>query len=147
MSFDPHDFRGFVSHVLRESVLHSPAAVELLLGTCAVESNFGQHRQQIRGPALGVMQIEPATFHWLRQRFGRRYGFEERIFLELRRDDRLSVLVARLRYIVDPETLPPAEDIEGLGRVWKRVYNTAAGRGRVEDFVRKYQQFVLGVVA
>jgi len=43
------------------SIPYSEEAVELLLMTCAHESNGGEYIKQIEGPALGIYQMEPAT--------------------------------------------------------------------------------------
>lgn len=40
---------------------YSPAAEALLLGTAAHESHGGRYLSQIRGPARGIYQMEPAT--------------------------------------------------------------------------------------
>src|SRR2546429_673559 len=37
------------------------AAENLLLGTCAQESQMGTYLAQINGPALGIYQMEPIT--------------------------------------------------------------------------------------
>lgn len=149
MSFDRSDFRGFTSHVLRTAGLHSASAVELLLGTCAKESDFGKSRRQIGGgPALGVMQMEPATFGWLQGRYSSSLPeLIGRNAEDLVWDDRLSVIMARLRYLVVPSPLPPANDVEGMARYWKQHYNTPTGRGTVEEFIANYNMFVLGPVA
>ncbi|MCA9726065.1 MAG: hypothetical protein KC729_00170 [Candidatus Eisenbacteria bacterium] len=151
MSFDRHHFYGFVSHVLTQHQLWSPAAVNLVLGTCAQESHFGEYRRQLGGgPARGVYQEEPATFAWLRRKYGRRFPLiADRSFGEIEHDDYLATLHARLRYLVVPEPLPDPNDVEALGRYWKQHYNTEAGKGTVDEFVRNYRQFVEpeGVIA
>jgi hypothetical protein len=149
VSFDRQDFRGFVSHVLREAGLHSPAAVELLLGTCAVETDFGRYRRQLGGgPGCGPYQMEGATWGWLRPHYQRRLPeIRDRTVLEMVWDDRFATIAARLRYLIVPEPLPPADDIEALARYWKRHYNTALGKGTVEGFIAAYQRHVVGAVA
>lgn len=49
--------------VLKDLGLFSQAAVNLLLGTAAQESCLGLYLHQIQGEALGIYQIEPATYH------------------------------------------------------------------------------------
>lgn len=143
MKFQPLHFRGFVSHVLQQVDLFSPTAVELELGTCAQESHFGTYRKQIRGPALGVMQVEPTTFLWLQQKYRDRYPeLEVRSPEELEWDDRLSVIMCRLRYLADPAPLPAPEDLLGQAQLWKRVYNTFRGKGTVAEYMENYRRFV-----
>lgn len=40
---------------------YSKDAEELLIFTCAVETNGGEYLKQIQGPALGIYQCEPTT--------------------------------------------------------------------------------------
>ena len=42
--------------------LNSPSAVQLLLGTAAQESHMGHYLVQVRGPAIGMYQMEPNTY-------------------------------------------------------------------------------------
>ena len=154
MSYDKNQARDFVGATLeafqRNTNLNvsSVSAVNLLLGTMAVESDFGKYLWQIRGPALGAYQIEPATFRWLLERFSfvldDQYGDISPVKLtnQLIYDLRLSTIIARLRYWVDPNPLPEADDIWGLARYWKRVYNTHKGAGTPEGFVSKYKLYV-----
>ena len=56
--------RNLITSVLKELNLHSDNAVNLLMGTAAQESHLGKYRKQIGGgPALGIFQMEPATFN------------------------------------------------------------------------------------
>ena len=42
--------------------MYSQAAEELLVFTCACESLGGTYLKQVKGPALGIYQMEPATY-------------------------------------------------------------------------------------
>ena len=57
-------------------------------------------------------------------------------------DLRLAILMARLRYRVVPDPLPPSDDVHALAEYWKRWYNTRLGAGKVEDFVDAYDRHV-----
>lgn len=146
MSFDPGPFRSVIIAVLTYYGLHSRAAVNLLLGTAAQESDLGTHVRQLGGgPALGVFQMEPSTFGWLRDKFASRIpGIAERDEDDLVKDLMLAILFARLRYRVVPSPLPPHDDIEALGRYWKQHYNTPAGAGTVEQFVAHFKKYIGG---
>lgn len=142
MSYEPNQFRALIDATLRDyPALHSDAAVELLLGTAAVESQFGHYLRQTMGPALGAFQVEPATFDWLQDKYletipdlcGREPA-------ELEWDLRLSILVARLRYAAVREPIPWG--VGAMARYWKRHYNTPAGKGTPEKFVEAYRRFV-----
>ena len=59
-----------IAPALAKIELCTPAAVKLLLGTACVESQCGEYIKQMgTGPALGIFQIEPATYHDLQCNF------------------------------------------------------------------------------
>jgi len=145
MSFHRGQFRDLITRTLEtfDEKLLSDAAVELLLGTAAAESLLGRYLVQVRGPAVGVFQMEPATFEWLKKKYEGRYRWlKSRFAAEMEWDLRLAVFMARLRYLAVPDPLPAADDIEALGKYWKAHYNTAAGAGTVDGFVRRYNDLV-----
>lgn len=132
----------------------SQSAVELLLGTAAHESHF-EYLAQISGPARGIYQIEPATCDDVLDRYlavTSRQPIRSRILdltsSHLSRDHQLvtdlgfSTAVARIVYWKSDMPLAAAGDIDGHARVWKRVYNTALGKGRESDFVSNYRRYV-----
>lgn len=134
--------------------LHSMAAEDLVMGTWAAESVLGTYlRQQGRGPALGVAQMEPTThddiwINWLAGRssdvallkamVGPRYWDASKI-----RPDPQALVVSldyaaamtRYHYRRVPEPLPPAGDWRAIATYWKRHYNTPKGRGTEGQFV------------
>lgn len=146
MSLNKTQFQSLIERTLQDfdPALLSPQAVNLLLGTAAQESAFGTYIQQLgSGPALGIFQMEPATFAWLKKKF--RWKYRElffRKFEELEWDLRLAIIMARLRYRVDKEPLPSAIDIGDMAAYWKRVYNTFKGKGTMAEFVENYEKYV-----
>ena len=142
MSFNRSQFEDLIRETLDEHGLGGDRAVALLLGTAAVESAFGTYLKQVRGPALGIMQMEPLTFDWLQQKYQDVVDLPmwppERMMWDLK----LAILMARLRYLVDPEPLPAATDKWTLGAYWVRVYNTSAGAGTVRKFVEAWDKYV-----
>jgi hypothetical protein len=143
--------RYIIVPTLKEIGMYSAVAVNLLLGTCAVETNMGKHIHQINGSALGIYQEEPATFWDLQQRFliegTPRFQFLFRNCCKLEITEccpedmmwnfNLATIMARLKYWSIPEPLPPAHDIGAQARYWKQHYNTEAGKGTTEQFVIK----------
>ncbi|MBP2231789.1 hypothetical protein J2847_005108 [Azospirillum agricola] len=139
--------------------LDSEAAVELLLGTAAVESGFraldqitGAGDRQL-GPAYGLYQIEPATLDDLHTNFLRfRPTLAARLSglaaswpspaVQLCTNLAYATAVARLIYYRSPVRLAAPGDIEGHARVWKQVYNTPKGKGRPEEFVARFNRLV-----
>ncbi len=142
--FNRPQFQNLIQRVLLDyEGLFSAAAVELLLGTAAQESQFGHYLRQLgSGPAIGVFQMEPATFRWLKERFGKQYGFKGRQAEEMEWDIRLAILLARLRYRVVEAPLPKAGDLAAQAAYWKQWYNTPAGRGTVEEYEDNFRKYV-----
>ena len=134
--------------------MRTDAAVELLLGTALVESQLTFLRQGMetpsdgRGTALGLYQIEPRTHQdcWLSY-LGYRPDLV-RVIGEQQPDDALicdmayATRIARIIYWRSRLPLPEANDIEGLARMWKTVYNTSQGAGSPEVFVSQYRHAV-----
>lgn len=123
--------------------LYSQTAVDLLLLTFAVESDGGKYRKQLAGgPAKGLFQMEPATFRWLQEVYGEEYEFADRHSNDLKTDDELAILTARLRYWVVPISLP-LDTPKDLAGYWKRHYNTYKGAGTISKCLEKYEKYVL----
>jgi hypothetical protein len=61
---NPHDLRTLIKNTLTPFNMYSAIAEELLMATCANESNLGQYRTQSgNGPARGIFQVEGNTFN------------------------------------------------------------------------------------
>ena len=138
------------------------AAVNLLVGIAAHESTIGgkTHLKQVRGPALGIYQIEPAThadtwdnYLLLKKKKG---AFirellsqlppqtEEEIHAELIHNLRYATAIARIKiWRADFKALGIAwpedpNDAEALGKIWDVAYNANPEKGTVEEFVEHY---------
>lgn len=131
-------------------LINKPSVIPLLLGTCAVETNYGKYNRQILGPALSIYQIEPFTFYDIKDRrvsYFFKAGFNT---IKLKAEDmlddlKLATLVCRLKYLDAPKPLPAnADDIDEIGAYWKQFYNTSKGKGSVDEFVTKYNKYILG---
>lgn len=134
----------------------SDAAINLLLGTCAVESSMGTYTKQINGPALGIFQCEEETYNDIFNNFliyrkelmrdillacGKNLSLIPD-FNEIKNDYWYAAAICRVHYMRVKEPLPDADDVEGMARYWKKHYNTEKGKGTVEDFVSKYYYYV-----
>lgn len=160
---EPAATRLMLRELLERYYLFSFAAVELLMGTAAVESNFGQYRRQViataqglrpLGTARGAWQVEPITERDCWQRFlQRRENWWMRIAIKeewgivgpapglMERNDRYCALIARIKYRLCPGALPAPNDIHGQAAYWKKWYNTPLGAGREEQYVAKYYRY------
>ncbi len=144
-----------ITPTLKHLDMYSESAVNLLLGTAAQESHLGYFLKQIKGPALGIYQIEPATLHdiysnWLTYRKEISEKLSELGVIKLSAESNLignlyyATAMARIHYYRVPESLPAADDIEGLASYWKRFYNSHLGRGTEEEFIHNYKKYVIG---
>lgn len=150
MALDKRQFKDLIEKVLgKYPELLSDSAVNLLLGTAAQESRFGTFIRQLNGgPALGIFQMEPNTFEWLRELYAEKYPeIAQRQAEELEWDLRLAILFARLRYRTVPQPLPSADSASQIALYWKKYYNTMSGSGKIEEFIANYRRFVLCAIA
>lgn len=134
----------------------SDAACNLLLGTAAQETQLLYFAQYPSGPALGPYEIEPATHDDLVDRdlmkpehaalrvkvFQLAAAYPDRR-LQLATNAAYATAIARVRYVMAPDPLPDADDIDGLGKYYVRFFN-AGGKATVAEFVSNYRRFIGG---
>lgn len=153
------DLRRLIKDVLTPHHMYSEAAEELLILTAATESLGGKYIFQIKGPARGIFQMEPATEHDILKNyvfykanlrnalktfvsFNVDGSFDFKVKEPLVYSLEYQILMARIHYLRDRFGLPEASDIDGLASYWKRVYNTYLGKGSPEKAVTKYLEYV-----
>jgi hypothetical protein len=134
-----------------KTVFDAPEAIELLLGTWAIESNGGKYLRQLgNGPALSAWQIEPLTFRdtiircWPNQRYilNLNAGVEHisiTDFPKIEFNHKLACQVARLKYFLCPGAIPL--NMTGQAQYYKKYYNTPLGKATVEKYIEKYQRY------
>lgn len=149
------DLREYVIRpILTKLNMWSESAEELLLGTSAVETDLGYFLHQIGGPARGIYQMEPNTERDIWDVYITRKPQINQVLTSLGypympdEDDMVwnlayATAMTRIHYWRIPEPLPDSEDIQGLAKYHKKWYNTAAGKTKPEEFVSKYERFVL----
>ncbi len=152
------DFK-FLNNLTRDTIkkldMYSDSAQQLMLGTFAVESDFGTHLHQLNGgPALGIGQMEPRTFHSLIDNYlhYRNALFDKIMYIcrfdhkpnsiDLVTNTSFAICMTRIKYWKIKEQLPESHDVQGLASYWKRYYNTPAGLGTEEKFIEKYYKYV-----
>lgn len=132
--------------------LYSVAAEELLVITAAQESLAGTYLMQCdsqgypRGPALGIYQMEPATFHDLWENFLLYHRLiaeripepgpwpAERLIYDLR----FATQIARLHYY--RFTTPIPDDVDGQIRYYKKYWNTDLGAASLAEIKTNYER-------
>ena len=131
-----------------------PAAEELLLMIAAHESHLGKYTKQINGPALGIFQMEPATWQdvmsvvvprrpWWVAQLAQLAGTEKPTAAAMQHQHAYACAIARLQLWRHKEALPDAGDIDALARYAKKYWNTDNGKASVGDYRLAYQERVL----
>lgn len=127
----------------------SANAEALMMETAAKESELGQYLHQLGpGPALGIWQMEPATYYSIWANYVAYRPEVMKVLLALAATDndgraplpeemvynlRFACAMARLRYLPVREAIPA--DLAGRARYWKTYYNTAGGKGTEAEYV------------
>ena len=155
---DISQFRQFVVRpalkALEPWIPYSEDAVDLLMGTAIQESMLTALKQYGGGPARGLYQIEPATHDDVYKHYlGFNEEFEKAVLSFAVRGANLhdelvtnliyATVIARIKYYRDSKPLPDGSDVEAMGAYYKRVFNTAGGKGTAEEFIDKYRKYVL----
>lgn len=140
----------FMGKVIDER-MYSEDAVTLLLGTACAESQLTYMRQLNDGPALGLYQMEPATYEDI-VKYCERKGTDFKnkviycIYQEMYRDMpdlsqliynlRLQTVFARLHYWRVTQPIPTAPQLQA--KYWKRHFNTELGRGTIQHYLSSF---------
>jgi len=155
--FNRIHFSDLIGRVITFLGKYSPEAVNLEMGTAAVESDFGTNLHQIGGgPAKGVFGIEPATeadiwINYLRYNAATRHkvidisGVTGPNQLALEGNLIYGICLCRVHYYRVTEPLPGPDDIPALAEYWKTYFNTYAktAKGTTAEFIKKYRRYVL----
>jgi hypothetical protein len=129
--------------VLQRIDLHSQTAENLVLGTALHESH-ARYVRQIKGPAMGIYQMEPGTHYDLHHNF-LRYNTPLKIRVnqfagffsgdlpdpgEMIGNLFYATAMCRIHYRRLKAPLPTNEPV-ALAQYWKDFYNTKHGKGTV----------------
>jgi hypothetical protein len=135
--------RQIIINALAHYQLPSSAnAVELLLMIAAHESGGFTYCKQIQGPALGLYQMEPATFYDTQQYMQRVKRFDQ-IDIEAP-PDRLvfdvpfATAMARVYLLRVPAPIPAVEDVWALAQYAKKYWNTPLGKASAKQYLTAY---------
>lgn len=150
------NLRSLIQSTLSPIKLYSADAEELLMATCANESNLGEYRTQApHGPARGIFQMEGEDFDdiWknylafhgsLSFQVGNYNGGHRGTVDDLVHNDPYAIVMARVHYMRKPGAIPAATDLEAMWTYYKHWYNSDSGAATHDEFVSKYKKFVLG---
>jgi len=151
------DVRIMIADALKELntgqvKMDSNSAIELLIGTWAVESNGGHFLRQIGGgPALSAWQVERATFNDIINRIPKHFSdvlsntigkvVASDDFPKIENDHKFASQICRLKYYLCPGELP--YNLIERAKYWKKYYNTPLGAGTVDKYISKYNTYAL----
>lgn len=146
---DKNQLRKLVREILILIGLHSLEAENLVLGTIAQESHMGKYIEQIKGPAKGICQMEPATHNDIWENFLRyKPVLANKIKAlsvhqtadEMRWNLAYAIAMCRVFYFRKPAAIPFG--IDAHAEYWKKHYNTHLGAGTVEEYISNYKKYV-----
>jgi len=127
---------------------YSRNAEQLVMGTALAESGLFFIQQIGLGPARGFFQMEPATHddiweNYLRHKLDLVNDLKGLLVRDMDLHDQLygnlfyAAAMCRIHYLRFSEPLPGPDDWPGFAAYWKKYYNTPAGAGTVEGFLKK----------
>lgn len=154
---DKTQLRELIDRVLRyldPEIPYSEDARELLMMTAAHETRLGTYLAQVRGPARGIYQMEPATERYLlRTMESLNPSLHAKIAaLNLEIDGRdgserdmdsyhnlaYQTAMARAHYWYRPGKIP--KDAKEMAAYAKRHWNTARGKATADDYLSAYRR-------
>jgi len=119
-------------------------ADELLLETAGAETLHGDAIDGTIGAGMGITQIDEIPFGDIQNRVKESDKSKVKDILgididlvgweHLRYNPLLCVLFTRLKYKKIPEVIP--NSMQGRAEYWKKYYNTVAGKGTVEHYLK-----------
>lgn len=138
--------------------LYSQEAEELLISTCAQESEDGFYLKQTVGgenAALGIFQMQPDTHEsiWngtLSINTNLAFDVLKACNYPIRPKPEIMIynlwyaaIMARVFWLHVKEPMP--SDMNGRWLLYKKYWNTYAGKATKEEFVANYNRYVKGV--
>ena len=157
---DAKQLRQLITETLQylaPEIPFSANVVELLLLTAAQESQLGRWIKQMKGPARGIFQMEPATekrlIAWMEQKHPAIHA--KVMALNVTTDDNLpggdrdmifnlayQAAMARANYLRFPGPIPSDRADQAI--YYKQYWNTPAGKATAAEALIAYQWYVLG---
>lgn len=153
MSMCAYQLRELIQKTLKLTQWYSEDSTELLMLTACAESDAGRYLRQIKGPALGLFQVEPDTLNdiyknWLlgRQASSENIkeitGINKSDLLALEGNIIYGILLTRIIYLRAPGKLPSRYDHLGMANYYVKWFNRG-GKANPDVAVAKYHRFGL----
>ncbi|CAI3960231.1 unnamed protein product [Commensalibacter communis] len=162
----PHLKQEIVKPALEYLGLGGARAINQVTGTFLAEGYAGgctYLKQLGKGPAVGAMQMEPATYNDIWKNFlsnpkrSHLAVLLKNIAGTFNTDNNgipkaetmigdlfFAAAMCRAFYLRVPTALPPANDASAMAQYHKRYYNTSQGKAIWQDNVDRFQQAIDG---
>jgi len=148
MTIEKNQLRSLIQRVLQPHDLWSQEAEDLLMGTAAQESRLGKYIAQIKGPAKGIFQMEPATEtdlwrYIVRKDLTNLVDMVSGVFgpnlLHLEGNLIYQIVIARIFYRRVKEAIPNGLVLQA--KYYKKYWNTELGKATVDQYVKNYTTY------
>lgn len=127
----------------------------LMLLTIVQESSAGAYTRQVRGPARGIVQVEPATereaLDWAKRRQPALYERVKALRVPARLDIHeaeynaaYAIGVAYVVYVMR-HVDPSGKNVEELAHIYKAKYNTVKGKATVPGVLRRLKEYAVNL--
>jgi len=129
----------------------SKKEIELILGTAAVETDFGSNIKKT-GKAVGIFQIEPDTAKYISEKLIEKdKTYEQKIEkvlwenvkynYQLAKNLELQILISYMIYQYRGADKFKMTDKHSYSYIWKKLWNTKAGKGTKSAFLNKWKLY------
>src|ERR1017187_9320054 len=131
--------------------LCSDEAIQLILGTCAQETNLGRYVVQANMSnflgGIGLFQMQEGSYNYIwskhvatslvmKAKISLYCGYAGKpVAARMASDMALATIMARLYYANILEKLPAVGDIAGMAKYYKQYWNTSAGSASEQQFI------------
>lgn len=140
-----------VCNVLGNGV--NSTAVALMVETSCAETLMGKFEDQTpNGAGRGLCQVDPIGFidvvqrtrdhHKVKTLLNLGYDLDKCSHTDLDNDPVLALIFCRLHYKLKPEVIPAS--LVGRAQYWKKHYNTVAGKGTIEHYIKMVKKCQMG---
>ena len=150
---DLYSIVNYVVNKYPEDIENKDGLISLLIETIATESSFGSANKQKNGPALGIIQMTPGTFRYLRDNYIKPnphlHSFISK-FKDKKRSDienlkinlQYQIALMIIHYMRQDVLSEDLQTINSRYFVYKNLYNTPKGKATLENFLKNVDLYL-----
>ncbi len=138
-----------VKSTLNDIMMYSKNAEEMMVFTCAAESEGGTFLRDIDSEGLGIYHMQPQVYNDIWQNYIKYNG---KLFMMLSTnlnikfmliyDLRFATAVTRLFYARITTPLPFTNDVDAMWDYYKQYYNTSLDESEKDNAIKNYYNFI-----